>query len=744
MSTKDINKIGEEDTKTPDKQQIEAEEKEVMLKNEKEKIEENMKNDEGPVKSALSGDITEQGREVKPKFIPIGAIKMPGFFTKNSDKDKSKDEEAIEKDNEKSADKADEEQPKQLFGVGFCPFMKFLNKEPSEGDNTKKPMGLFKLPYPKLFQKKSTNANEAALASMETLEDKVDAANDGLENIKLDMSDDEEGPVSVKLPLQERIRQMKLTKDDKIVCAILLLLLFIIILLSIILGTKTAIPAERPLRLGRYITTQTTCGLVEGILDDGTYKFYSIPFAAPPLDDRRFANAKPLNNMSMCWNGTLEVHEPGSLCLQSLENRNITGDENCLTLDIVTPHVRYDTPLPVVVLIGANTLAGGISPAQPSAAMSKSKEVVFVRPNFRLGSFGFLALDILSNSKYPPTSGNYALSDLMIALQWIQYNIKHFGGDQDSVTLLGHRAGATLAAALTTIKKAQKLYSRVWLSSPSVIFPGEPLEQSQKNYEQFKERSQCNDVECLRRISPAQVLDATQDTWLENDVDSLPSVRRTERSWLVLDGDFLRTHAYESWAELKEARNKGKEKVFKPMVFGTTQHSGHSKSLRQKHMNWTSEIVEKMVNESYLGERNLTNEVFKYFNKTYEGLVELISNIRTLCPLVSLARMRLNTPLYVALGSGAGGGPTGTGLADINSDIKAILGTLEASTPEQRSYVSSIQKMFYYYVSHGKLLPQVELYGLIEVSSEPRQAHGLPACDFLIQEDIVPRYAHID
>lgn len=96
MSTLDINKLENgEDNKTPDKKQIEAEEKEMMLKaaegNEAENIEtaaELVAENEGPVKAALSGDVTEQGREVKPKFIPIGAIKMPGFFTRNSDKSK--------------------------------------------------------------------------------------------------------------------------------------------------------------------------------------------------------------------------------------------------------------------------------------------------------------------------------------------------------------------------------------------------------------------------------------------------------------------------------------------------------------------------------------------------------------------------------------------------------------------------------------------------------------------------------
>lgn len=94
MSTMDITKPDyDEENKSPDKKQIEAEEMEVMLKTECESIDTatDVKIDgEGVVKAALSGDVTEQGREVKPKFIPIGAIKMPGFFTKNTEKDKIK------------------------------------------------------------------------------------------------------------------------------------------------------------------------------------------------------------------------------------------------------------------------------------------------------------------------------------------------------------------------------------------------------------------------------------------------------------------------------------------------------------------------------------------------------------------------------------------------------------------------------------------------------------------------------
>ncbi|XP_061706096.1 neurotactin isoform X1 [Cydia pomonella] len=749
MSTLDINKMeGEEENKTPDKKQIEAEEKEVMLKTESENNEINAEikaDGEGLVKAALSQEVIEQGREVKPKFIPIGAIKMPGFFTRNSDK--PKDDEVIEKDPEN--EKTEESKPKRnhFQFLHTCPFTKFLH-HPTQNDKDgtiveeKKGIHLPKInvDYQIFFQKRSNKDPEATLASMETLEDKLDTPNDGMENVKLDPEEAVDGKVATKLPFKERIRQKKFIIDDLIVGAVVVLVL-LAVLVGVLLGARAGPATERPLRLGRYMTTLSSCGPVEGILEEGVYKFYSIPYAVPPIGDLRFTYAQPLNNISLCWNGTLQNHKPGPLCMQFKENeRTIIGEEDCLTLDVVTPHVRYDSRLPVVVLIGAGTLAGGISPAQPSALYARTKEVVFVRPNFRLGPFGFLALDILSKTIYPETSGNYGLSDLLVALRWVKLNIQHFGGDPDSVTLLGHRAGATLAALLTTVPKAQKLYSRAFLSSGSVIFPGKHLKDSYPLNEEFKQNSKCNDAACLRRMKPEAVMTAVPATWLGSDVGSLPKTNEMKHSWLVLDGVYVTRHAFEAWDVQKESKETGKERAFKPMVFGTTAHSGHSDLLRMKHLNWTAEHVESVVNDSVIGDKNLTASVYGHVNRTYSGLVELVSAVRTLCPLVSLARLRLGAPLYVVAGAGAGA--AGSRLAGVDADLEAILGTFDSEVVEQRRFMAAMQQLFYYFVWNGRL-PGPET-GIAEVGQDVLPLHGLPLCDLLIREDIVPRYAHVD
>lgn len=51
--------------------------------------------------------------------------------------------------------------------------------------------------------------------------------------------------------------------DDIVVCGLVLLVLLVVII-GIVIGASAGPPAERPLRLGRYMTTITSCGPVEG------------------------------------------------------------------------------------------------------------------------------------------------------------------------------------------------------------------------------------------------------------------------------------------------------------------------------------------------------------------------------------------------------------------------------------------------------------------------------------------------
>lgn len=273
-----------------------------------------------------------------------------------------------------------------------------------------------------------------------------------------------------KQPIIDRIRNYSCSVDDLAIIGGIVVFLLVVAIICIFTFSGNEALKSPPLRDGRFIDAVTSCGPVEGVLEDSAYAFRGIPYALPPLGERRFKPAEPIERIEGCWTGKFNAHNATPVCWQVLSNGTQDGTENCLNLDVVTPYVRYENPLPVVVLIGADSLTGD-SPnkLRPSGVLARSRDVVFVRPNFRLGVLGFLALDDLSKSVRPPTSGNYALTDIIAVLRWIQLNIHHFGGNPKAVTLVGHRAGATIVSALITSPKAKDLFARAWVSSGSAV-----------------------------------------------------------------------------------------------------------------------------------------------------------------------------------------------------------------------------------------------------------------------------------
>lgn len=197
----------------------------------------------------------------------------------------------------------------------------------------------------------------------------------------------------------------------------------------------------------------------------GSLAWLGIPFAQAPVGELRWRPPQPAQS----WSGVREALAHPPFCKQVLPfkvlGRSMTfGDEDCLYLNVWTPRMdaqqARDADLPVMVWIhgGANTL-GGSAAADPHR-FAEEEGVVVVSLQYRLGILGWFSHPALREAAAMELdrSSNFALLDMVAALQWVQANIAAFGGDPDRVTIFGQSAGAFDVLALLAVPQASGLF----------------------------------------------------------------------------------------------------------------------------------------------------------------------------------------------------------------------------------------------------------------------------------------------
>lgn len=223
-------------------------------------------------------------------------------------------------------------------------------------------------------------------------------------------------------------------------------------------------------------------------------------------------------------------------------------------------------------------------------------------------------------------------------------------------------------------------------------------------------------------------------SWSQNLATLLPAVDEVKsqaHEFLVLDGVILKKHPQDVW--------KSDAKLASKLVIGTTAHSVYDSSKPSPYSsNLTSEEIRKIISESKIGQFNLTDEALERYNDTVQGLLQMISDIRIVCPLLVLARSQQNLPFYVVSQTQ---GPMK--LADVDIDVQAILGRYPSETPEKRRYLDAIRQLFYYYVSHGKILNYSSQNSILNIDQDIIPRADSPNCDFWIEKQFVPHYATV-
>nr|CAI5867393.1 unnamed protein product [Callosobruchus analis] len=188
-------------------------------------------------------------------------------------------------------------------------------------------------------------------------------------------------------------------------------------------------------------------GVLEGYIrstNEGTQfiAFEGIPFAEPPTGQNRFEEPKPPKPWIGVWQANTLFE-----CIQYDHKMRdgqyiVTGDEDCLYVNVYTPDINPTEKYDVLVYIhGGAFIFGNGGMYVPNIIMDRP--IVYVNFNYRVGPLG-----------------NLGLRDQQMALKWIKENIHHFGGNPNSVTIMGTSAGGASVELHYVMPKSKGLFNR--------------------------------------------------------------------------------------------------------------------------------------------------------------------------------------------------------------------------------------------------------------------------------------------
>ncbi|KAM0787370.1 hypothetical protein ACM66B_003456 [Microbotryomycetes sp. NB124-2] len=309
--------------------------------------------------------------------------------------------------------------------------------------------------------------------------------------------------------------------DSSIVTWICKLLLFT----GLTVSACEALPGATP-----GATVQTTKGTVTGRQAQRVRRF-NVPYAQPPVGALRFKDPLPISS--------LNNYDATGLPPACPQPRPVATSEDCLFLTVYTPDTATSrSNLPVLVWLHGGSFYYGSTTAYgiDGSDLVKRENVVVVTVQYRLGALGFAKNDALG------LTGNYGVKDVVAALQFIQSDIKAFGGDPNKVTLAGQSSGAELVNTLLAIPSATGLFSRAILQSAPLDWLDQTQEIASTVGDMFASYLECSTAECLTQAPVDAILGAQAAVMGVGASGGVPGVQMLQSVFRpVVDGSLV-TH----------------------------------------------------------------------------------------------------------------------------------------------------------------------------------------------------------
>ncbi len=202
----------------------------------------------------------------------------------------------------------------------------------------------------------------------------------------------------------------------------------------------------------------TKYGPVEGYEENGIRRWFGIPFAAPPVGEKRFRRAQEPEPWTAPLSCKAMRNSPFQFAagpMGDLVQLSAPASEDCLFLNFWAPKNAAGAPVFVYIYGGANHMGESAAPAHDLSAFARDG-IVGVSFNYRLGALGFYDFSALGEG----FDSNCAVSDMIAALKWVHENIAAFGGDPGNVTICGESAGGTGVYCLLAAPSAQGFFRK--------------------------------------------------------------------------------------------------------------------------------------------------------------------------------------------------------------------------------------------------------------------------------------------
>jgi para-nitrobenzyl esterase len=369
----------------------------------------------------------------------------------------------------------------------------------------------------------------------------------------------------------------------------------------------------------RDFVVETADGRVQGIDQGGVAVFKGIPYAAPPLGERRF---RPPHKIEP-WTGIRDARRYGNMAIQ---DPNVFGlpadllamvalygsepcDEDCLTLNVWTSGLSGGARPVLLWCHGGGFLTGsGSSTWYDGGNLCRLDDVVVVTFNHRLGALGYLHLEDLAPGF--EGAGTAGMRDIVAVLEWVKTNIARFGGDPGNVTIFGESGGGAKVCVLMALPSAKGLFHKAIVQSGPAIQMAD-REDGTRTARQFLDALglDAGDAARLRELPPHRLLEAQNAVQAKVSGASFADRRRFGFN-PVIDGSFFPGGPFAPGAPDVAARV--------PLMIGSNKDE---MTLFQGHQPWaTGATFENLpaAMRPYLGDR--TAEVIGIYRKAQPAI----------------------------------------------------------------------------------------------------------------------------